>query len=106
MKRFLLFFLVLFTTTMYAQFSDNFSDGDFTQNPYWQGSDAKFVVNDMSQLQLNDNGATTGSNKAYLSTRSQAIMSATWESALSLNVVLTSANYVRFYFVVDTSDLA
>ena len=96
MKRFLLFFLVLFSTTMYAQFSDNFSDGNFTQNPLWQGSDAKFVVNNSGQLQLNDNGATTGSNKAYLATQSQAIMSATWECSLSLKVVLTSANYVRF----------
>ena len=106
MKRFLLFFLVLFSTTMYAQFSDNFSDGNFTQNPLWQGSDAKFVVNNSGQLQLNDNGATTGSNKAYLATQSQAIMSATWECSLSLKVVLTSANYVRFYLVSDTLDLS
>ena len=106
MKRFLLFFLVLFSTTMQAQFSDNFSDGDFTQNPLWKGSDAKFVVNNSGQLQLNDNGAITGSNKAYLSTHSQAIMSATWECTLSLKVVLTSANYVRFYLVSDTLDLS
>ena len=96
MKRFLLFFLVLFSTTMYAQISDSSTDGNFTQNPLWQGSDAKFVVNNSGQLQLNDNGATTGSNKAYLATQSQAIMLATWECSLSLKVVLTSANYVRF----------
>lgn len=106
MKRFFLFVLLCSSVMTYAQFFDNFSDGDFTQNPSWQGSSTKFIVNDIGQLQLNDDEAIVGSNKAFLSTHSQAIMSAIWECTLSFKVVLTSANYVRFYLLSDTSDLS
>ena len=105
MRRFLVFFLILFSMATYAQFFDNFSDGNFTQNPIWKGTEAKFTVN-QNQLQLNDETATTGYNKAYLATESEAILSAEWSCSLSLNVVLTSANYVRFYVVSDTSNLS
>ena len=105
MRRFLVFFLILSTTATYAQFFDNFSDGNFTQNPIWKGSTAKFLVS-QGLLQLNDETATTGSNKAYLGTFSEAIMSAEWSCSLFLNAVLTSANYVRFYVVSDTSNLS
>src|SRR5574344_1772376 len=41
---------------------DYFSDGDFSENPSWFGTDSLFVVNDKQQLQLN---AETG-GKAWL----------------------------------------
>lgn len=106
MKRFLLFLLILVRITSYAQFHDDFSDGDFQQNPRWEGTTEKFRVNAANQLQLQDEAAITGSNKAYLATSSQAILAAEWSCAFSLNVILTSANYVRFYLISDTLNLS
>ena len=45
-----------------CQIIDDFSDGDFYENPSWFGTDSLFVVNDKQQLQLN---AETG-GKAWL----------------------------------------
>ena len=47
----------------WAQVSDDFSDGDFTNNPTWSGMNDKYLVNNNLQLQLNAEEAGT----AYLS---------------------------------------
>lgn len=63
MKRFLLI-LLLFPSFIAGQVIDDFSDGDFTNNPTWSGSDSIFVVNDAFQLQLK----ATVAGQAWLST--------------------------------------
>ena len=40
-----------------AQVIDDFSDGDFTANPEWEGSVGLFMVNGNNQLQLNADAA-------------------------------------------------
>lgn len=52
MLRFLAY-LVLIMPKCFAQVQDDFSDGDFTHNPAWTGTDAMFKVNGDLQLQLN-----------------------------------------------------
>ncbi|MFP4663823.1 MAG: hypothetical protein ACLFM1_05305, partial [Bacteroidales bacterium] len=67
--------LLGFCLSATAQFTDDFSDGDFTSNPEWAGETSKFQVSPANELQLYDN---TESGSAYLSTSSQAINNASW----------------------------
>lgn len=88
-----------------AQFTDDFTDGDFTHNPVWSGTVDKFTVADCV-LRLSDVAASgSGSFKAYLSTPSVASVAASWECKVEANVNLTSTNYVRFYLMADRDDL-
>ncbi|MGM0566179.1 MAG: lamin tail domain-containing protein [Bacteroidota bacterium] len=74
MERKILYLVALFPLLVNAQFTDDFSDGNFTENPVWEGSVEKFVVNDDFRLQLND----TEAGEAFLSTASQRVDSTEW----------------------------
>lgn len=98
----LLIFLAGTTTVAFGQLTDNFSDGDFTNNPVWFGQDAKFMVNGNQQLQL-DNAAIT--DEAYLVTQAQLADTATWEFYLKLGFDPSNNNNVRVYLMSDQADL-
>lgn len=102
MKHFFLLLLVCFGQSLSAQFTDSFTDGDFTANPTWTGETDKFIVNAQNQLQL---FAPAVADDAYLSTESGAIENASWEFFVRLNFNPSSTNYARVYLVSDNENL-
>jgi hypothetical protein len=101
-KFFLMFAAFTASQQVFAQFVDDFSDGDFTSDPLWLGSDPKFVV-DSSSLRLK---AIPSTDVAYLATASKAINDATWEFLVRLDFNPSASNFVRIYVVSDNSDLS
>ena len=98
------FFLILFlfiTTICCAQVSDNFSDGDFANNPSWSGDTIQWeVLNGM--LHSND---TVASDIFYLSAPSATATNAQWEFWDSLQFNTSSLNYIDIYLISDSANL-
>ena len=49
-------FIIVFLSLSYSSYSqlfEDFSDGDFTNNPSWEGDTSEFIVNSNLVLQLN-----------------------------------------------------
>lgn len=88
----------------FAQFSDNFTDTDFTANPTWTGETTKFEVNGSSQLHLN---APALSDTAYLATANSLVFSDTiqWEFYFSMNFDPSNSNNLKIYLVSDQENL-
>ena len=98
------FLLLLFLHfRLSAQVSDNFSDGNFTQNPTWNGNAANFIINPQNQLQANGANATS---VIYLSTPSSLAKNTEWNIWLKLSFNPTSTNYTRLYLTSDQADLS
>lgn len=95
-----------FLTFVYAhdcngQFVDNFSDGNFTTNPTWTGTDTKFsILSGLLKLK-----APAVSETAYLSTPSASINNASWEFLVTISGGTSSANYTDVYLVSDAAIL-
>jgi len=96
-------FALLFLQMANAQFSDDFSDGDFTANPIWSGMDTNFTINLINQLQLDAPAVTS---ESFLSTASQAIYDAEWQFDLELGFNPSSSNRAFIYLVSNQPDLS
>jgi len=105
MNKIILFFLLL-PLTGFCQVTDDFTDGDFTSDPTWAGSDTNFIVT-LEQLQSKGphyNGNTID-DTIYLSTPNTLISSTEWRFLIDLKFNPTSDNLVKVFFVSGTSDL-
>ena len=85
-----------------AQFSDDFSDGNFTSNPIWAGDNANFEVDANGFLHLN---APAVADESFLSVASVAIDTASWEFSVRLEFNPSSSNRARVYLVSSDSNL-
>ncbi|MFM2038619.1 MAG: hypothetical protein RL432_1558, partial [Bacteroidota bacterium] len=94
----------LLTSVFYAQVSDNFTDGDFTQNPSWQGTNADFTVNASGELQLNSLAAAT----SYLSIPHLLanLNDKEWQIKVRQTFAPSSSNYGRVYLTSDNANLS
>lgn len=100
---FLLFAMPLLAN---AQFTENFTDGDFTNNPVWSGETTEFIINTSMQLQLQATVPyTTPSDTAYLSTPNTSINATEWQFWVKMSFATSVNNHARFYLVSDQQNL-
>lgn len=97
-----LFFLFLsLLGTVKAQFTDSFSDGNFTQNPPWVGQPENWIVTPAFQLQSNGpNSAST----IYLGTPSESYINTQWEFFANPRCATSSNNLIDVFVMADLLD--
>ena len=91
----------MFPLLGWAQVSDDFADGDFTDNPTWTGTDSIYIINNNLQLQLN---ATVGGT-AYLSLPIQEFQEMEWRFWIREAFSPSGNNYTDVYLCADNADL-
>lgn len=101
----LLFVTGLFlSSSVFAQtliIDEDFSDGDFTNNPTWTDSESKHIVNGSNRLQLD---APSESAEAVISTTSTAAYGE-WEVYIELDFNPSSSNLSRIYVIANQQDM-
>jgi len=105
MKRYYIFLIIIQSTIFYSvngQIIDDFSDGNFTDNPTWSGDSLYFIVNPNDQLQLN---ASSIAGKSYLSMLNAIINNTEWNFYVKLDFHPSSNNYVDIYLVSGVENL-
>ena len=101
MKKILLL-LLLYPFVLFGQVSDDFSDGDFTQNPTWMGTVDKFIVNDKGQLQLNAEAEGT----AWIATRMTEYETMEWRFWLREAFAPSGNNFTDVWLCADNANLS
>ena len=101
-KYFFIFILFSLPSVIFAQFTDDFSDGDFTNNPIWTSDITRFEIDNLKKLHLND----TISNTSYLTTESKAIINGVWEFEIKMDFSPSISNYSKVYLISDNADIS
>ena len=101
LKRFILILTVILTgLPLWAQFTEDFSDGNFTADPMWQGDLHSFIVNHNNELQL----YIDGSAETYIATTSQVAADAVWEFYCRIACNTSAYNLCRIYLISENED--
>ena len=100
MKKTLLFLLLL-PFSLFAQVTDDFADGDFTQNPTWSGTTDKYIVNSNLQLQLNAEEA----GSSYLSLPIMEYETMEWQFWIREAFAPSGNNFTDVWLSADNADL-
>lgn len=91
-------------SSLSAQFTEDFSDGDFTNDPAWSGDAGLFTtVEEAGNLRLRSN--SPGAATYHLSTPSTQALDAQWEFFIDLRFSTSGANYVDVYLMSPQADL-
>jgi len=95
--------VLILSLNVNAQFSDNFSDGDYINNPAWATPmPTDWVVNPAFQLQSNN---TTLNSTFYISTPNTLATSAQWDFYTQLSFNPSGANYADIFLISSANDL-
>ena len=97
----LLLLLLLLPLALRAQVTEDFADGDFSQNPEWSGTTERFVVNDKHQLQLNGEGE----GSAWLSLPIIEYETMEWHFWIKEGFAPSGNNYSNVWLCADNADL-
>jgi hypothetical protein len=84
----------------FAQINDNFSDGDFSQNPPWAGDTGMFKINADLILQLNDDKA----GESVLYTNNSLGIDCEWRFWVKLSFSPSANNNARIYLLSENDD--
>ena len=92
-----------------AQILDDFTDGNFTQNPVWMGDVSEFTITSSSAippemkpaLQLNGSGSDT----SILVTANSLVSNTEWRFWVKLSFNTSANNFARVYLVSDQAEL-
>jgi hypothetical protein len=89
---------------IYAQVIDDFSDGNFSINPAWEGTVNDYIVNNSSELQLNNSVAAT----SYLSLPHglTSLEKKEWHLITRQEFSPSGNNFARIYLTAAVPDLA
>ena len=100
----LAFIILLSCHSVLSQITEDFSDGNFTNNPSWNGTMSDYVVNSDLALQLNNSIATT----SYLSIENNLNNSNDneWRFWVKQSFSPSSANFGRIFLTSDNEDLS
>lgn len=98
MKKIVLLFLIL-PIYCAAQVFDDFSDGDFTMNPTWIGTDTSFKINNSLQLQ---SAATTAGDAWLVTVITNSPNDVEYRFWLRENFSPSANNYAEVWLSADT----
>ncbi len=101
MRKFLVFLILLGVNCANAQVNDDFTDGNFTNNPTWQGDVADYTVNATNQLQTVVN---TAAKTVNLNTANTIATNAKWNFFVKMAFDPSSSNQLRVYLTADNAD--
>lgn len=96
-----IFCVIIFVPVIgFTQVYDDFSDGNFTENPPWNGDEQQFIVNDNFQLQL----YSEGTDISTLATAYVMNGETEWRFWIRQSFSPSANNNGRFYLACDQSD--
>lgn len=95
--------LLLFPFFAWDQVTDDFSDGNFTVNPTWSGTDSHYIVSNSKELQLSNSAAGT----SCLSTPHllPSLENKQWGILVRQTFAPSSSNFGRVYLSSNSADL-
>lgn len=104
MKTLFIVLTLLFPFLGWNQVFDDFSDGDFTANPAWNGTNSTYIVNAGQELQLSNTVAAS----SYLSTphNLSSLDNKQWELLVRQTFSPSSSNFGRVYLTSNSADLS
>jgi hypothetical protein len=91
--------LLVPTLLLEAQLNDHFADGDFKNNPVWQGDTARFIVNAAGELQLNAPEAGTSA----LTTAVTFPYATVWDFRTRLEFAPSNTNLLRIWLAISST---